>query len=106
MGSRAQRRAAHRQAFGFSLPSLAFLDRGEKTSELNHLNATVASAGQNALGDWVITLDSGAVWVQTEPVALGREPRAGSKVSISKGMMGGFFMTIDGEGAGRAHRVQ
>ena len=102
---RQQRRAARRQAFGFSLPSFSFLDRGEKPGGLSHITATATSVGRNALGLWVVHLDDGSTWEQTESVELGRSPRAGSKVSISKGMLGSFFMTIDGEGAGRARRI-
>jgi hypothetical protein len=100
---RAQRRAARRQAFGFILPSLSFLERGEKSEE-DHITATVVDAGRNALDQWVITLDDGAVWRQTEAVELGRRPHKGSKAVISKGILGSFFMTIDGQGAGKAKR--
>jgi hypothetical protein len=101
---REQRRKARRQAFGFTLPSLAFLERGERVEEANHLAATAEDAGRNALGEWVITLDDGAVWVQVEASELGRKPHKGSKVVISKGVLGAFFMTIDGEGAGKVKR--
>jgi hypothetical protein len=100
---REQRRAARRQAFGFILPSLSFLERGEKTEE-DHITATAADVGRNVLDQWVITLDDGAVWRQTEAVELGRRPHKGSKVVISKGLLGSFFMTIDGQGAGKAKR--
>jgi hypothetical protein len=101
---REQRRAARRQAFGFILPSLSFLERGEKVEEANHISAIAANAGLNPLGEWVITLDDGAVWRQIEPIELGRRPHKGSKVVITKGVLGAFFMTIDGEGAGKAKR--
>ena len=101
---REQRRAARRQAFGFVLPTLSFLERGEKVEEANHIAATAVDVGRNALGKWVVTLDDGAVWVQVEAVELGRRPHKGSKVVISKGLLGAFFMTIDGEGAGKAKR--
>ncbi len=101
---REQRRAARRQAFGFILPSLSFLERGEKVEEANHIAAVAADVGRNALGEWVITLDDGAVWRQIEPIELGRRPHKGSKVVITKGVLGAFFMTIDGEGAGKAKR--
>jgi len=101
---REQRRAARRQAFGFTLPSLSFLERGEKVQEANHIAEIAAGVGRNAQGEWVITLEDGAVWRQTEAIELGRSPRKGSKVVISKGVLGAFFMTIDGEGAGKAKR--
>jgi hypothetical protein len=102
---REQRKAARRQAFGFVLPSLAFLDMGEKGEGADRINATVAEAHEDATGRWVVQLDDGAVWVQTESELLGRTPRKGSKVLITKGMLGAFFMTIDGQGAGRAKRI-
>lgn len=101
---REQRRAARRQAFGFALPTLSFLDRGEKGEEADRLTATVASASQDGLGDWVVSLDNGAVWAQTEPEPLARRPHPGSTVVISKGLLGSFFMTVDGQGAGKARR--
>jgi hypothetical protein len=102
---REQRRAARRQAFGFTLPSLGFLDRGEKEGEADRVTATIAEASQDPYGKWVIKLDDGALWTQTEPDPLGRRPHKGSTVVISKGMMGAFFMTIDGQGAGKAKRI-
>jgi hypothetical protein len=101
---REQRRAARRQAFGFTLPSLSFLERGEKVQEANHITATVVGATRDGYGNWIVTLDDGAVWRQVEPVELGRRPHKGSKAVISKGVLGAFFMTIDGEGAGKAKR--
>jgi hypothetical protein len=101
---REQRRAARRQAFGFTLPTLSFLEHGDKPGEDNQITATVATASVDANGKWVIQLDDGAVWRQTEVQGLGREPRKGSKVNISRGALGGYFLTIDGQGAGRAKR--
>lgn len=102
---RAQRRAARRQAFGFALPTLSFLEHGEKSGELSHVTATVKNAYRGAEGEWVVELDDGATWRQTEAQEIGRTPRPGSKVEISKGMLGSFFMTIDGQGAGKAKRI-
>jgi hypothetical protein len=102
---REQRRAARRQAFGFALPSLSFLDRGEKTEEADNLTAIVAAADEDPFGKWVVRLDGGAVWTQIDVSPLARRPHKGSVVKISKGALGGFFMTIDGEGAGKARRV-
>ena len=102
---REQRKAARRQAFGFTLPTLGFLDQGEKGEGADRITATVAEAHEDGTGHWVVQLDDGAVWVQTESEMLGRAPRKGSKVLITKGVLGAFFMTIDGQGAGRAKRV-
>jgi hypothetical protein len=102
---REQRRAARRQAFGFALPTLSFLERGEKSGELNHITATAKAAYRNSEGKWTVQLDDGATWQQLEAEDLGREPHPGSKVDISNGFLGSFFMTIDGQGAGKAKRI-
>ena len=101
---REQRKAARRQAFGFTLPTLGFLDHGEKGEGADRITATVAEAHEDATGRWVVRLEDGAVWVQTEASMLGRTPRKGSTAVISKGALGSFFMTIDGQGAGKAKR--
>jgi hypothetical protein len=102
---RAQRRAVRRQAFGLTLPSLEIFDRGEKPEEANRITAKVASARQDPMGKWMITLDDGAVWLQTDDFDLNHEPHAGSTVVISKGALGSFFMKVDGHEAFRARRV-
>jgi hypothetical protein len=101
---RAQRRAARRQAFGFTLPSLSFLDRGEKAEEIDTLTATVASVSEDPYGKLVIRLEDGAVWRQTEVQDLARRPRKGSTVTFKRGMLGGYFLIIDGQPAGKARR--
>ncbi len=102
---REQRRAARRQAFGFILPTLSFLERGDKEGEADHITASAKSAYRNSEGKWTVELEDGAVWQQLEASELGRTPHQGSKVDISRGVLGSFFMTIDGQGAGKAKRI-
>src|SRR5260370_11984455 len=78
---REQRRAARRQAFGFTLPTLSFLERGEKVEEANRVTATVADANLDSFGKWVIRLEDGAVWRQTEAQDLGRTPSSEENTS-------------------------
>jgi hypothetical protein len=102
---REQRRAVRRQAFGFSFPSFTIFDRGEKPEEVNHLTARISSAERDPYGKWVVKLEDGATWVQTESQDLGRDPRRGSSVEISKGLMGAYFMKVDGQAAIKVRRV-
>jgi hypothetical protein len=102
---REQRRAARRQAFGFTLPSLSFLDHGEAEGAASRVTAMVVEANLDPTDRWVLRLDDGAVWTQTDPEQIGRRPHKGSVVVIGRGAMGGFFMTIDGQGAGKAKRL-
>src|SRR5450432_2830929 len=94
---RQQRRAARHQAFGLALPSLAFLDRGERPEEVDRITATVASASRDPYGKWTVKLDDGAVWRQTDDNEVLRPPHPGSTVEIRKAMLGSFTMKVDGQ---------
>jgi hypothetical protein len=102
---REQRRAVRKQAFGLTLPTLEIFNRGEKPEEANRITAKVARASQDQSGRWIITLDDGAVWLQTDDYSLNRDPKAGSSVVIMKGVMGSFFVKVDGQQAFKARRL-
>ena len=101
---REQRRAARKQAFGFTLPSLSFLDTGEKPEELNRVQETLASASQDAWGKWTFRMQDGAIWRQIDDELLSRRPHPGSAITIDRAMLGSFMLSVDGQPAVRAHR--
>jgi hypothetical protein len=101
---REQRRAARHQAFGLTLPSLAFLDRGEKPEEVDRITAKVASASRDPYGKWTIKLDDGAIWRQTDDNQVVRAPHPGSTAEIRKGALGSFNMKLDGQFPIKVHR--
>ncbi|HEX8234124.1 MAG TPA: hypothetical protein VF559_12365 [Caulobacteraceae bacterium] len=103
---RAQMREVRRQVFGFNVPSMSLFTRGEKEEEVNNLSTTVTAARQDPYGKWVITIEGGAVWKQTEVVELVRRPKPGSKVEIRSGALGSFFMNVDGQRAVKVERVK
>ena len=94
-----------RQAFGFSLPSLSFLDRGQRPEAIDRMTAVAKNAYRRGDGSWVIELEDGAVWTQIDSEAIARAPRAGSSVVISKAAMGSYFLKVDGQRAVRARRT-
>ena len=100
-----------RQAFGFSLPSLSILERparaaGETPERLDHLTATLASARQRGDGKWVLELEDGAVWVQSDTLPLRKGAQKGMQVEIRGASMGGYFVKIDNQRAIRATRLK
>src|SRR5215469_2405683 len=98
---REQRRAARKQAFGFTLPTLSFLDTGEKPEELDRIQETLASASQDAWGKWTFRMQDGAVWRQIDDEFLSRNPRPGSAITIQRAMLGSFMLSVDGQPTGR-----
>ncbi len=100
-------KAARRQAFGFSLPSLdMFKGSEDKPEEAEQLTAIAAKAYQGADRKWVFELEDGAVWVQNDSETLQRDPKKGSKIEIRKAAIGSFFLKSDGQRAIRARRVK
>ena len=85
MARREQERLA---AFGAS--SSPKIDGEEAVSEIS---ASIAEIGQGMSG-YVVTLDNGQVWRQTEARTL-PPVRVGDTVTIRKGMMGGYRMTFE-----------
>ena len=96
-----QARAARREAFGFSLPSLNIFNRVEGGEELDEATFTVDSASRDG-GLWTVRMDNGQVWRQTQSTPGYMSVRRGAKAEIRKGLLGAFFMKIDG---GRALKV-
>lgn len=103
---RDQARAARRQAFGFSLPSLSMFERGETKEELENLSTVAKRAYRGGDNKWRVELEDGAVWAQTDNEPLPRGAKAGSKIELRTTTMGGYFMKIDGQRAVRAQRVK
>ena len=49
-----QARKVRKQAFGFSLPSIALFEKGEDKEEVANFDGVVSAARQNSAGAWVI----------------------------------------------------
>jgi hypothetical protein len=104
---REQVKEVRKQAFGFSLPSLNVFNRGEKAEReapLDRITAKLTNAYRNSGGKWVMQLEDGAVWVQTDTEPLPRGAKAGSTVEIRQAALGSFLVNVDGQRAIRANR--
>ena len=101
---REQRREVRRQTFGLSLPSLTLFDRGEKGEDADKITTTVAEASRGPNGRWLVQLDGGALWRQTDDTDLYKTPHKGSTAVVRRGALGSFFMKVDGDSAFRVHR--
>ena len=73
--------------------------------KLKNLSAQVASASQNSAGHWVMTLDNGQVWRQTQDQR-DFSVSAGETVKISTGAMGSFWLQTNRHNWAKVERVQ
>jgi hypothetical protein len=92
-----------RSLFGFSVPRLP-LFRGDSGEEQSEIEATISSASSLGMGKWRLRLPDGAIWLTTESIGFGRDPKAGQKVVIKKGALGNYFIRIDGQRGVRGKR--
>jgi hypothetical protein len=102
---RAHIEGVRRQAFGFALPSLSLFERGSKPAVIDHVDVKVETAARDGAGHWILRLEGGQVWRQIDTDPLSREPRPGSVVSIRKGALDSYLLTVAGSNATiRVHR--
>lgn len=95
-------RAAGRSLFGFSVPNFGGLFGN--SDQISQIDATIKSAGRNSDGGWVITLDDGSVWTQTDDWP-GLDARPGKKVIVKRGVLGSFWLSIPGQNGIKVKRV-
>ncbi len=105
---RAEIRQTKRGMFGFAIPTSRLFGGGDdgKDDELSRLDSTIASARRGRGGGWVVALAIGGTWEQTDGKELALAPRAGQKVSVTKGALGSFFVSIDGQIPIKMRRIQ
>ncbi|MFN3523385.1 MAG: hypothetical protein ACK4YQ_14155 [Phenylobacterium sp.] len=103
---RQQADQVRRQAFGFTLPSLSLFDRGEAPEKIDSVTGVVKSARMGGDGKWVVELQDGAVWAQTDSERLMRDPAPGMEAKIRRAAMGSYMMNLGGQRAVRARRVE
>jgi len=105
---RAQVRESRRRLFGLALPRLPIFGGGDddeqEEEEINRVEGVVASASQNGNGQWIVRLQDGALWVQTDNRPLALRPRPGQPVVIERGALGSFMMRVNGQPGVRARR--
>src|SRR5690606_21645981 len=85
---REQVRQSRRRLFGFAVPSIPLLERGEAPEEIDNLTTTLAAARQRGDGKWVLDLADGSQWVQIDNAVLRISTRPGTPVQIRRAALG------------------
>ena len=102
---REQVREARRGLFGLTLPRIKlFDDDGDEGDEIAEIESTIKSARTIRSGKWVISLEDGAVWLQTDyPRSSMRDPKSGDSITIKRAALGSYMAKVNG---GRAFKVK
>lgn len=95
-------RAAGRSLFGFSIPNFGGLFGNN--DDVSQIDGTIRSAAHNSDGGWLITLNDGSVWTQTDDWP-GFQARTGEKVIVKRGVLGSFWLSSPGKNGIKVKRV-
>lgn len=101
IADREQVREARRGLFGLTLPRIKLFDGdGDEGDEIQAIDGIIQSARTIRSGKWLIVLEDGGVWQQTEPPrSTMRRPRQGDKITIERAALGSFLAKVnDGRG--------
>lgn len=92
--------------FGFNFNDLGLFGGDDDKSQeegVNQIESTVRSARQDGSGKWIITLEDGAKWTQTDSSSI-RDPKPGQPIKVRKAAMGSYFANVNGQRAIRVTR--
>lgn len=106
---REQIRKTRRTLFGLSLPDLGIFGGGEGDEEeegVSQIESTIKDVRRGSYGRWIITLENGAVWAQTDDRNLPRWPKAGQPILIKRAALGSFKANINEQNAIRVERLR
>ena len=104
---REELRKTRRNLFGFTIPQSGLLASGDgQDEEVKKFETTVTSARRSRGGEWIVVLAAGGTWEQTDSRELALAPKANQKVVITRGAMGTFFVSVDGQTPVRMRRIQ
>ncbi len=91
--------------FGLSQQQLIASGRAERPPAVQDLSARVLDRNSNADGEFIVILDNGQVWTQSELDTLA-SPQAGEVVSIHRGLLGSFLLVTSRGVATRVRRLK
>ncbi|UVO50444.1 hypothetical protein M0208_07910 [Sphingomonas sp. SUN019] len=104
-------RKTKRGLFGFSLSDLPIFGKRDKENaeeerdEVKEITATMKAVTRNSAGGFIVTLEDGARWEQTDSTMLGRSPRVGETVTIKRAALGSYKMSFKTGPSVRARRT-
>ncbi len=103
---RKQIQETKRGLFGLDIPNLNPFGGGggDGVEEIKSIESTVRSAMQDGDGRWVITLEDGSTWAQTDSYPFAVNPKRGHPVKVVKASMGSYMMRVNNQPGVRAKR--
>lgn len=100
-------RRTRRGLFGLTLPDLGiFGDATADAEAVREIEDVVRSASTTPYGRWILTLENGQVWTQTDTRRLPIEPRAGHPIRIRRAALGSYMANVNDQLGMRVQRTR
>ena len=106
VADKAEVQRTQRGLFGFALPSSTILGSDGSQEQVKRLDTTVVSARLGRDGGWIVALSEGGTWQQMDSRELPLSPKPGQKVVITRGALGSYLVSVDGQPAMKMRRIQ
>lgn len=92
---RAAVQESQRRSFGFNVNALNPFSRGDGPADIEEVTSTLKAARQIGPSQkWLITLEDGSVWLQTDTATPYIRRPQGQQVRIRRASMGSYLMTV------------
>lgn len=96
-----------RTLFGLTLPNLSiFGDDSPDAEGVQRIESTIQKVAQSPYGKWLLTLEDGATWEQTDSRNLPITPKVGHNIKIRKAAMGSYLANVKDQVAIRVRRMR
>ncbi|MGB7653940.1 MAG: hypothetical protein WBL74_00520 [Novosphingobium sp.] len=106
VADREQVEKTRRGLFGYAAGETPLLGVAGDGAEVKRLDTKVTSARRSRDGGWTITMAEGGTWEQVDSKPLAMSPKPGQKAAITKGSLGSYFVSVDGQAAIKMRRIQ
>jgi hypothetical protein len=112
IADREEVRKTRRGLFGFAAPIGRLFglggdgdDKDDKGESLDRLETKVARVGRTGDGGWRLTLEEAGTWDQIDTRGWVMSPKVGQVVVITRGALGSYLVSVDGQRAIKMRRV-
>jgi hypothetical protein len=106
IADREQMKEARRGFFGLSLPKIKLFGGGDSDEEeITKVETTLLSASQASGGKWLLLMEDGAQWLQTDNTPVLGSPATGVAVTIERAALGSYIARIGKKRPIRVRRI-
>lgn len=97
--------ATRRSLFGFAVPNFGNL-LGNEQDQVKEIQSIVARANYRGASEgWTIVLADGSAWAQTDDSPIALAPRKGDKITVRRGMLGSYVLTVGRQPGVKVRRI-